>query len=184
MPDPVAMGVSDIGIASTLQHDAPWVTPPDRALWDFAGVDGLQAAIALFSPAVSRIAPFQSVETAFQQQPCSVLRLCENNFRVALPADSELQGAIAALTLQVWIKPRPVAVLLLPVSGLTRLREVATTKPIYTLDPFPSDRAVPARVDGRAILAWHHQWQGQPWLEIQTAAENLAAIQKVFSGYT
>ena len=51
--------------------------------WDFAGVDGLQAAIALFTPAVSHIAPFQSLTATFAAQPCSVLRLCVNIFRVA-----------------------------------------------------------------------------------------------------
>ncbi|NEQ46581.1 MAG: hypothetical protein F6K00_24770 [Leptolyngbya sp. SIOISBB] len=51
--------------------------------------------------------------------------------------------------------------------GLPRLRAIATTKPIYTLNPFLSDRAVPARINGMAILPWHHPWQGQPKLTIQ-----------------
>lgn len=164
-----------------LSPDTVWVNPSDYYLWDFAGVDGLQAAIALFSPAVSRIAPFQSLETTFQQQPCSVLRLCENNFRVAFWADIPFEAAIAALDLQVWVKRCPAAVLVFPAAaGLRQLAAIATTKPIYRLVPFPSDRAVPARIEGRAILAWHRMWRGEPRLEIQTATASLGAIRQAF----
>ncbi|MEM0980721.1 MAG: hypothetical protein AAGH78_10645 [Cyanobacteria bacterium P01_H01_bin.58] len=154
------------------------VEPPNDYLWDFAGVDGLQAAIALFSPTVTHIAPFQSLTVEFEQQTCSVLRLCENNFRVALPTETAFDRAVLALGLNVWVKPCPAATFVLPVEmGLQRLREAATTKPIYTLNPFPCDRAVPARIHGMAMLAWHHRWQGQPQLTIQTAQVNVKAIQ-------
>jgi len=163
------------GISDTLQ-----VNPSGYWLWDFAGVDGLQAAIALFTPAIAHLAPYQSLTATFQQQPCAVLRLCENNFRVALPEQMPFEAAIAALALQVWVKPCLAANLVLPVDeGLSRLREIATTKPIYTLHPFPCDRAVPARIEGLAILAWYHRWQGQPRLTIQTAQANVQAIQRV-----
>lgn len=156
--------------------------PPDYHLWDFAGVDGLQAAIALFSPAIARIAPFQSRTVEFKQHNGSVLRLCENNFRVALSAPVPFDQAVTERGLQVWVKPYGAATLVLPVElGLQRLRQMATTKPIYTLDPFPCDRAVPARINGIAILAWYHLWQGQPRLAIQTATANVDAVQAAFS---
>ncbi|MEM1370259.1 MAG: hypothetical protein AAGG02_20115 [Cyanobacteria bacterium P01_H01_bin.15] len=154
------------------------VNPPNYFLWDFAGVDGLQAAIALFSPAVSHLAPWQSLTAEWQHRSCSVLRLCENNFRVALPKAMPFEQAIQALGLKVWVKPYPAATLVLPVEvGLPRLQAIATTKPIYTLNPFPGDRAVPARINGAAILAWHHPWQGQSKLVIQTAHTNVQAMQ-------
>lgn len=163
---------------STLSPDTLQISPPNYYLWDFAGVDGLQAAIALFSSDVSRIAPFQSLSTAFNQQPCSVLRLCENNFRVALSQEMSFDQVVAELGLKVWVKRFPAAILVMPSNfGLKRLVEIATTKPIYALKPFPIDRAVPARINGLAILAWHHFWQGQPRLEIQTAEANVDTIQ-------
>ncbi|MGD1859490.1 MAG: hypothetical protein ACFB0E_05910 [Leptolyngbyaceae cyanobacterium] len=161
-----------------LTLDTLQINPSDYFLWDFAGVDGLQAAIALFSPAVSHLAPWQSLTAEWQQRSCSVLRLCENNFRVALPEDMSFDQAIQVLDFKVWVKPYPAATLMLPVEvGLPRLQTIATTRPIYTLNPFPSDRAVPARINDMAILAWHHPWQGQPKLAIQTSNTSVQAIQ-------
>ncbi|EDX87336.1 hypothetical protein S7335_5044 [Synechococcus sp. PCC 7335] len=151
----------------------------DYVLWDFAGVDGLQAAIALFSPAISRIAPFQSLTTDFNHQPCSVLRLCENNFRVALSEKLAFDHAIAELNLKVWSKPCSAATWTIPTDlGLARLPKIALTKPIHTLTPFPLERAVPARINQIAILAWHHLWNEQPRLTIQTASANAAKVRE------
>lgn len=153
----------------------------DYSLWDFAGVDGLQAAIALFTPAISHIAPFQSFTTDFNHQPCSVLRLCENNFRVALSAQLAFDQSVAALNLKVWSKPCSASSLVIPTDlGLTHLAKIATTEPLYTLNPFPCDRAVPARINGIAILAWHYLWVGQLRLEIQTASHHVDAIRRAF----
>ncbi|PSN17200.1 hypothetical protein C7271_18995 [filamentous cyanobacterium CCP5] len=172
MPVPVTVEVSDVEI-----------NPLDMAIWDFAGVDGLQTAIALFSAAVSQLAPFQSVTTRFNQQPCSVLRLCENNFRVVLSDDTGFSQAVASLESKVWVSPSPTANLRLPATrGIERLAQIATTKPVYRLDPFPCDRAVPARIDGAAIVAWHLPWQGQPRLLIQAAAADLRTVQAAFTG--
>ncbi len=176
------MAMATTELTSVLTSNSLQINPPNYFLWDFAGVDGLQTAIALFIPNISRIAPFQSLTAEFNQQPCSVLRLCENNFRVALSEETPFDQAITALGLNVWVKPCPAATLVLPAdSELKRLAEIATTKPIYTLEPFPCDRAVPARINGIAILAWHHLWQGQPSLTIQTATASVDAIQTAFS---
>lgn len=154
----------------------------EYVLWDFAGVDGLQAAIALFTPAISRIAPFQSLTARLNHQPCSVLRLCENNFRVALSTTLDFDRAIADLALKVWSKPCSATTLVVPTDlGLARLPQIATTKPLHTLKTFPCDRAVPARINGAAILAWHHSWLGQPRLTIQTASANINPIREAFS---
>ncbi|MGF1499455.1 MAG: hypothetical protein ACFB8W_21910 [Elainellaceae cyanobacterium] len=159
------------------------MNPRNFVLWDFAGVDGLQAAIALFSSGVTHLAPFQSLTVAFEAQPGSVLRLCEGNFRVALREEVDFEGAIASLGLKVWVKPCRTANLVMPPTlGLERLAQVATTKPLFTLHPFPCDRAVPARINGTAILAWHHFWEGQPRLLIQTAAADAGSIQRALTG--
>ncbi|MGD1942370.1 MAG: hypothetical protein ACFB0G_13760 [Leptolyngbyaceae cyanobacterium] len=153
----------------------------DCTLWDFAGVDGLQAAIALFSSTVSYLAPFQSGAVALNQSPATVLRLCENNFRVALPADVDFLSMLPPLAFNIWVKPCQTANLVLPpAAGLERLAQIATTKPLFQLTPFPLDRAVPARIDGVAILAWHQLWQGQPRLLIQAAPANIDQIQAAF----
>ena len=158
------------------------MTVSDYVLWDFAGVDGRQAAIALFTPAISRIAPFQSLATSFNHQHSSVLRLCENNFRVALPASFAFGRSIADQDIQVWSKPCPAATLVVPTDlGLARLPKISTTKPLYTLTPFPCDRAVPARINGVAIQAWHHSWCRQPRLVIQMASANINTIREAFS---
>ena len=170
----LAMSATTSDPTSGFSLDDLWVNPPGQFLWDFAGVDGLQGAIALFGPTVNHIAPFQSLTAAFDQQPCSVLRLCENNFRVALPVARPLDQAIAELGLKIWVKPCQTATLVLPTMlGLKCLAQIATTKPLYTLDPFPLDRAVPARINDTAILAWYHLWQGRPRLEVQIASSDL-----------
>jgi len=172
--------------ASKIDLSSIQVNPANYHLWDFAGVDGLQVAIALFSSSVTHLAPFQSLTAEFNHQPCSVLRLCENNFRVVLLDDDDaIQGAIANLGLKVWVKRGDrTAILLFPAEeGLARLLDIATTKPIYTLSPFPLNRAVPARINGIAILAWHHLWHGQPKLAIQVAISDLDSFLADTSGF-
>ncbi len=171
-----------VSISSVFSENQISVNPPNYRLWDFAGVDGLQAAIAQFSPSVSHLAPYQSLTTTFNQQPCSVLRLCENNFRVALPEHADFAQVVTPLGLNIWVKPSSTANLVMPAaSGLSKLAQIATTKPHFTLNPFPLNRAVPARIHGAAILAWHHLWQGQPGLLIQASAADFQAIQRRFT---
>lgn len=151
----------------------------DRTLWDFAGIDGLQVARHLFGEQIAHISPFQSLTTTLQDRPCAVLRLCENNFRVALPQDLGLDRLIHPLHQRVWIARSPyLTALSLPVEqGLSWLYQKATTKPLYTLEPLPGDRAVPARLDGIALLIWHHLWLGQPRLELHLATTDVPLVQ-------
>jgi hypothetical protein len=148
-------------------------------LWDFAGIDGLQIARHLFGPQVSQLSPFQSLTTTFEDQPCAVLRLCEGNFRVVLTHDLALDEIVTPLQQRVWMARSPyLSTLTLPVKpGLEWLSQAATTKPVFTLSPFPCDRAVPARLDGIAILIWHYQWLGQPRLDLQMAATEFPKVQ-------
>ncbi len=160
---------------------SPLLSSPAYTLWDFAGRDGLQAALQVFGPEANRIAPFQSFSTSWQQQPCTVLRLCQQNFRVALPQEAALNVAIQALELNLWVKPcTTLATIFLPrAEGLERLPNLATTKPLYPLDPLPLDRAVPARIENYAVLIWHHTWDAQPYLAIQTATAQRDVLQQL-----
>jgi hypothetical protein len=168
--------------------------PPGYYLWDFAGVDGLQVARNLFGEKVSQLAPFQSLESSFNAHACSVLRLCENNFRVALSRDHGLDLAIEDMNLDVWVRqcnpfqgpPQKrlaintadrMATLVLPEQlGLSCLHRLATTKPIHTLENLPLHCAVPARLQQKAILVWHHPWLGHPRFELHTAQADAQTI--------
>ena len=172
------MSVSNTEASSDLTLDRLQINPPNYHLWDFAGVDGLQVAITLFSPAMNHIAPYQSLPVDFNQQSCAVLRLCERNFRVALPTDMHFDQVVANLGFNAWVKPCHTAILCLPaILGIERLTQIATTKPLYSLNPFPINAAMPARINNIAILAWHHLWRGQPQLALQTAVTDYEAIQ-------
>ncbi|QKD84032.1 hypothetical protein HPC62_19240 [Thermoleptolyngbya sichuanensis A183] len=156
----------------------PLAPSTDRTLWDFAGIDGLQVARHLFGESIAHISPFQSLTTALQGYPCAVLRLCENNFRVALPQALALNELIRPLPWRVWVARSPyLTALTLPVGpGLSWLYRRATTKPLYTLQPLPGDRAVPARLDGIAVLIWHHEWLGQPRLDLHLATADVPLV--------
>ena len=77
--------------------------------WDIAGVDGLPVARALFGEGAARLSVWQSLDTEWGGAPCSVLRLCEGNFRVGLyGGDADALGQAlkeAARGRRVWVKP-------------------------------------------------------------------------------
>jgi hypothetical protein len=141
-------------------------------LWDMAGVDGLHVAKSLFGDAVDRLSPFQSLETELQGEPCSVLRLCDRNFRIAYP------GPLDALAVfrdrNVWIQEFTWLVAAsFPIELLPNLTAQATVRPPHRLINLPNHQAVPAQIDGIALLIWRHPNQGQPALELQTARAKL-----------
>jgi hypothetical protein len=148
-------------------------------LWDWAGIDGLQLAQLLFGAAVSKIAPFQSIETTFSGEPCSVLRLCEGNFRLAIASHvSAAPLETNAAELNLWVKPSHLGAIALSESvGIAHLPQIATTKPIYHLETLQPNCAAPARIDGIAVLIWRHSWQHQPIFELHVAQDHLSSIQ-------
>lgn len=150
-------------------------------LWDWAGVDGLQFARAVFGDSVGKIAPFQSIETTYQTFPCSVLRLCEGNFRVAIAPEVSFQEDTQAIhsNLRMWLKPsEPLVAIALPDEmGMDMLPKIATTKPIYRLDSLQPNCAAPARINGIAVLVWRHSIAGTPAIELHVASSNLDALQ-------
>lgn len=137
-------------------------------LWDIAGIDSLEVAQRLFGEAVGYLAPFQSLETVVAGQDCSVLRLCDRNFRIAYPGP--LNQHIAPLQASVWIKQYSwLSAVFLPESQLSHLANQATVRPPHRLANLPNHQAVPAQLDDIAILIWRHPTQGSPTVELHTA---------------
>lgn len=169
---------------TTYLTDKPVILEPSLyQLWDFAGIDALQVAKSLFGDRVARIAAFQSLETTLTDTAysCSLLRLCENNFRVGL-----LQSSVSAFqqTFQqlqvgqrVWLKQfeRMGAIALLESVGVSLLPKMAIAKPPHCLE-IPVNCAVPARIDRIAVLVWRHSILGQPAYELHTAVRDLPVV--------
>lgn len=156
-------------------------------LWDFAGIDGLQMAKTLFGDTVDRLAVFQSIETHLLRCPCSVLRLCETNFRVVWYEDHpELPQILqqSAIGRQVWLRQFDwLGAMVLPDPTLSQahfaidlLLNIAIPKPPHRLQ-LPIGGAAPARIDGVSVLIWRHLICEQPAFEIHTATKDLQFIQ-------
>lgn len=170
------------------------IDPPGYYLWDFAGVDSLQAACYLFGEAVDQLAVFQSLEANFDAHSCSILRLAENNFRVALSRDHGLDLALEDTDFKVWVRHRNpfqkaswirqastagdrMAVLIVPKAlGQACLPVLATTQPMYSVSDLPLHQAVPARIGETAILIWHHIWLGHARFDLHTAQADAQTI--------
>ncbi|HIK54231.1 MAG TPA: hypothetical protein IGS37_03595 [Synechococcales cyanobacterium M55_K2018_004] len=155
-------------------------TQEKLVLWDVAGVDGLQVMKRVFGEQSDRIAPFQSLETDLHGLPCSVLRLCEGNFRICCPEKiccpenrETLPGALraAAANCRVWVKQFPwlTAMLLPEEMSLAALAEIARPKPPFHLKALALNCAAPARIEGIAVLVWRHPRQGKERLELHLA---------------
>ena len=160
------------------------MTDPAPGLWDFAGPDGLAFARVLFSEEVSQLAAYQSLETRWQGASCSLLRLCENNYRVGIHSAEEAPAEAlraAAAGRRVWVKPSRLATLRLGEEALASLLPVTTVKPPHRLAGLGQNRAVPARIAGRAALVWRHPVGGVPTVEIQAALGDMGAISVAIS---
>jgi hypothetical protein len=143
--------------------------------WDIAGVDGLAQVRDWFGETVERLSPFQSLETHWQGQPCSLLRLCESNFRLSIPAN--LVFATLPSQQRVWIQQfNWLGAMALPETVLSPLAQIAIPKPPHRLMGLEPNCALPARLHGTAILIWRHPIAGVPMLEIQTAQADLARV--------
>jgi hypothetical protein len=152
----------------------PWLDLSNYHLWDLAGIDGLQVAKTLFGPAADTIAAWRSQELSWQGQPLSLLRLCENNFRIGLqgkpqPLITALQTVVADD--QVWWRPcdRMMSVAIPAAIGIDLLPQIAIPKPPHRLVGLPDNCALPCRIEGSAVVVWQHCLLGQPAFELQTA---------------
>lgn len=149
-------------------------------LWDIAGVDGLQVVKAIVGDRITTIAPFQSLETTIYGNHCSILRLCEGNFRLAYlgnpkvleSAMQEFQGYRVWLKRFQWLG----AISISESFGLKYLPQIAVAKPPHRLESLECDRALPARIDGISVLIWRHQVLEQQAFELHTSLKNLELI--------
>lgn len=149
-------------------------------LWDIAGVDGLQAMKSIVGEAIDRIAPFRSLESQLGGEHCSILRLCENNFRISCCGDNApIAQVLNTLSTQhVWIKKfNWLGSLILPEAALSQLLLIAISKPPHRLENLPLHCAAPARINGISVLIWRHPIAGKPALELHAAQKDLPQLQ-------
>ncbi|MEO0540900.1 MAG: hypothetical protein AAFZ80_08545 [Cyanobacteria bacterium P01_A01_bin.105] len=145
-----------------------------QSLWDLMGIDALAVMTDLFGEAVGQLAPFQSLETGLAGQDCSVLRLCDRNFRIAdapplrryLPQTAQVQ-----LHQFGWLGR-----IGFPAEQLSALSAMATVRPPHRLAHLPLHCAVPIQVEGMALLLWHHCHSGQPTLDCHIASPALEQL--------
>lgn len=150
-------------------------------LWDIAGVDGLQVMKTVVGPSIDRIAPFQSMEVKIDQVPCSILRLCEGNFRIRFQGDASdllLRLNTAIEGQRVWLQQFPwLGSMLAPEAiALRDLSSIAIPKPPFHLSALALHCAAPARMDGISVLVWRHLLDGRDRLELQVARTQFEAI--------
>ncbi len=149
-------------------------------LWDMAGVDGLAVTIALFGEAVGHLAPFQSLETVLAGKDCSVLRLCDRNFRIAY--SGPLDSLVAPLQAQVWIREYDwLGVVAIAPHQLPQLTAQATVRPPHRLQNLPNHQAVPAQLADIAIVIWQHSPQGEPVLDLHLARTDVNRLLEIVS---
>lgn len=141
-------------------------------LWDMAGVDGLAVAIALFGEAVGHLAPFQSLETVVRGEACSVLRLCDRNFRIAYPGP--LDSLAVPLQAKVWVREYDwLGVVAIAPHQLPQLTAQATVRPPHRLQNLPNHQAVPAQVADIAVVIWQHTPRGVPVINLHLARKDV-----------
>ncbi|MDX2214986.1 MAG: hypothetical protein SFY66_16985 [Oculatellaceae cyanobacterium bins.114] len=151
-------------------------------LWDVAGVDGLQVMKTLFGDQCDRIAPFQSFEAELDHTPCSVLRLCEGNFRIRWAGDADhLKSMLYSVTTdqRVWVKQFPwlVSVQLPHTLDTVKLSQMAIAKLPFSLTSLALNCAAPARIETLSVLVWRHTLQTTETLELHTARKSLEMLE-------
>ncbi|MBD2102564.1 hypothetical protein [Leptolyngbya sp. FACHB-261] len=158
-----------------------WLDLTGYQLWDLVGIDGLQVTTSLVGDLAGRIAPFQSFETTLDQQACSVLRLCEGNFRFGLQGDSTFFEQVNLADQRVWLRrcKQMTAIAMPEAEGLALLPKIAVAKLPHRLEGLQPNCAAPSRIDGISVLIWRHLYQGQAVFELQMAAKDAATIRAI-----
>ncbi len=159
---------------------SPFLNLTYYQLWDFEGRGSLQLVERLFSRAVTKIAPCQSLDVIFTGYQYSVLRLGEKHFRLGLYGELGTYGGLtfaetiaqAREGLQVRAAVCDWAVALPTAIALDILPNLAT----ITQEQLPSGRAVPAEIEGIPVLLWRHQLLSQPIVELHAATGEIEAI--------
>lgn len=143
----------------------------DSSLWDMAGVDGLAVAQQLFGEDVGYLAPFQSMETVLGGKDCSVLRLCDRNFRISY--SGPFRQLVDPIQAHIWLRQFDwLTRLYLPINLLSQIISQATVRPPHRLENIPNHHAVPAQLWDIPLLIWQHPIQGQQGLELHLACQD------------
>ena len=143
----------------------------DSSLWDMAGIDALAVAQQLFGEEVGYLAPFQSIETVLEGKDCSVLRLCDRNFRISY--SGSVSQRVANIQANIWLKQFDwLTQLYLPINLLSQIIFQATVRPPHRLENIPNHHAVPAQLQDIPVLIWQHPIQGQRGLELHLASQD------------
>ncbi len=147
-------------------------------LWDLSGVDSLEVAQSLFGEEVTYLSPFQSVETSLAGRACSVLRLCDRNFRIRY--SGPLDKSVLSLQRCVWVKQYDwLGSLTLPIEQLPKLIENATARAPHRLTSLPNHQAVPARSKDIPLLIWRHTIQEMPAVELHAAQSEIDRLKQL-----
>ncbi|MEM8502931.1 MAG: hypothetical protein AAF716_07235 [Cyanobacteria bacterium P01_D01_bin.1] len=145
-------------------------------LWDMCGADGLEVAQSLFGEEVTYLAPFQSIETGLDGEDCSVLRLCDRNFRIRYPGPLDQRVSLERC---VWIKQYEwLGSLLFPIEQLSILVKDATVRAPHRFENLPNHQALPARFRDIPLLIWRHSIQGNPAVELHVAQTDLERLSR------
>ncbi|MEL6604818.1 MAG: hypothetical protein AAFP20_16525 [Cyanobacteria bacterium J06614_10] len=139
-----------------------------KILWDFAGIEALTVAQTLFGESVGELAAFQSLETSLEGKDCSVLRLCDRNFRILYLDD--VRPVISSLNCNVFVRQYTwLASFSIPADRLEALTINATVRAPHRLANLPNHQAVPAQLEDMSMLVWQHSSSKIPTIDIHTA---------------
>ncbi|MEO0396308.1 MAG: hypothetical protein AAF243_10050 [Cyanobacteria bacterium P01_A01_bin.137] len=151
----------------------------NSSLWDLAGVDGLAVAKQLFGEEVGHLGPFQSLETVLEDKDCSVLRLCDLNFRISYPGP--LHQLVDPIQANIWLNQFDwLSRLYPPINLLSQIISQATVRPPHRLDIIPNHHAVPAQLHDIPLLIWQHPIQKQRGLELHLACQDRERLASKF----
>lgn len=152
----------------------------EHLLWDMAGVDGLSVAQQIFGTEVGYLAPFQSMETVLDHKNCSVLRLCDRNFRISYPGT--FKSYVEPFQADIWCQQFDwLTSLVLPTNLFSTILSYATVRPPHRLKNLPDHQAVPIQLGGIPVLLWRHPHQGKASLELHFAKNDLKILQKIIT---
>ncbi|MGD1866987.1 MAG: hypothetical protein ACFB0D_20740 [Phormidesmis sp.] len=156
-------------------------------LWDISGADGLAIAQTLFGQSVSYLAPFQSLETVLEENPCSVLRLCNRNFRILssspipqhlIPQHLIPQAHTASIHQYSWLQTFSISP-----QQLHQLTQKATVRAPHRLTNLPNHQAVPAQLDDIALLIWQHSSAHRPSIDIHTSHSSAKLLESKINSW-
>jgi hypothetical protein len=163
-------------------QQSPFLNLTYYQLWDCDGMDSWSLVKQLFSRAVTKIAPFQSLDVIFTGYQYSVLRLGEEHFRLGLYGELGTYGGLTfaetiaqareGLQVRAAVCDRNRAIALPTTLALDILPNLTA----ITQEQLLAHRAIPVEIEGIPVLLWRHQLLSQPIVELHAATGEIEAI--------